>query len=127
MSLPGGQLLVGAAALGILVVAGFHVHRGLSDDHADKLAGEGRTGEAGRAYLLLGTVGYVAKGVAIGVVGLLVGLAAVQHDSSESGGLDEALTAVLRQPFGPYLLLAVGVGIGCFGLFCFARARHLSR
>ena len=27
----------------------------------------------------------------------------------------------------PALTAAVGVGLGCFGLFCFARARHLDR
>jgi hypothetical protein len=25
------------------------------------------------------------------------------------------------------LLVAIGVGIACYGLFCFARARHLDR
>jgi hypothetical protein len=34
---------------------------------------------------------------------------------------------VLDQPFGPVLLLVIAAGIGCYGLFCFARARHLSR
>jgi hypothetical protein len=34
---------------------------------------------------------------------------------------------VLEQPFGPVLLFVVGAGIGCYDLFCFARARHLSR
>ncbi|MGZ4457203.1 MAG: DUF1206 domain-containing protein, partial [Nocardioides sp.] len=31
------------------------------------------------------------------------------------------------QPFGPFLLGLIAVGIACYGLFCFARARHLSR
>ena len=38
-----------------------------------------------------------------------------------------ALQEVLEQPFGPFLLGAIALGIGCYGLFCFARARHLSR
>jgi hypothetical protein len=43
------------------------------------------------------------------------------------GGLDQALTEVLEQPFGPVLLTAIGAGIACFGVFCFAWARHLDR
>ena len=42
-------------------------------------------------------------------------------------GLDVALHKVLEQPFGQFLLLAIAAGIACYGLFCFARARHLSR
>ena len=34
---------------------------------------------------------------------------------------------MLEQPFGPDLLIAIGVGLACYGLFCFARARHLDR
>jgi hypothetical protein len=127
MSWPGGQLLVGAAGVTVLAYAGLLVWRGVSEQHAEHLATEGRTGEAGRAYLLLGKVGHVAKGIAIGVVGVLFVYAAVTHQARKSGGLDQALREVLQQPFGPWLLGAIAVGIGCYGLFCFARARHLSR
>lgn len=127
MGWPGGQLLVGAVGLAVIGYGALLVWRGLSGKHAEHLATEGRTGEAGRAYLLLGKVGHVAKGVAIGVVGVLFGYAAATHDPQKSGGLDQALHEVLQQPFGRWLLGAIALGIGCYGLFCFARARHLSR
>lgn len=127
MALPAGRWLVGAVGVGILVYAAVLIWRGVSRKHAEELATEGRTGSAGRAYLALGTVGHVAKGIAFGVVGGLVVHAGLTHDADSSGGLDQALLEVLEQPFGPVLLLAVAVGIGCFAAFCFARARHLSR
>lgn len=127
MQLPGGQLLVGAVGVAIIGYGLAQIRLGLSGDHAEKLAGEGRSGQAGTAYLLLGKVGYCAKGVAVGVVGSLFVYAALTHSAERSGGLDEALRQVLQQPFGPWLLTAVAVGIGCYGLFCLARARHLSR
>ena len=49
----------------------------------------------------------------------------ITHDAKKSGGLDQALLTVLDQPFGPVLLCAIGLGLGCFGLFTLARARHL--
>ena len=49
------------------------------------------------------------------------------HESGKSGGLDQALQKVLQQPFGPFLLGAIAAGIICYGLFCFAWARHLDR
>ncbi|WP_460793251.1 DUF1206 domain-containing protein [Nocardioides pacificus] len=127
MNWPGGQFLVGAAGLAVIGYGAVQIWKGLSEKHTKDLASEGKTGDAGRAYILLGKIGYVAKGVAVGVIGALFVYAAATHDPKKSGGLDEALHKVLQQPFGPFLLGAIALGIGCYGLFCFARARHLSR
>lgn len=88
---------------------------------------EALMGNSGAAYLVLGQVGYVAKGVATGLVGALFVHAGIDHDSSESGGLDQALQKVLQAPGGPMLIVVIGVGFACYGLFCFARSRHLDR
>lgn len=127
MDLPGGQLIVGAVALGIATYGGNQVRRSLTEKFREHLTAEGKSGDAGTAYIWLGKAGYLAKGVAIVLVGGLFGYAAVTHDAQKSGGLDQALLKVLQQPFGPYLLAAMAAGIGCYGLFCFARSRHLSR
>lgn len=127
LELPGGQFIVGGVAIGILVVAGVFIWRGVTARHMKDLDSDGRTGKESRAYRVLGTVGHVAKGATIGVVGVLFLVSAVQHDASESGSTDQALRQLLDQPFGPYVLLAMGLGIASFGLFCFAQARHLSR
>lgn len=127
LGMPAGTWLVVAAGIGILGYAGALIWRGLSRKHAKHLATEGRTGSDGKAYLALGAVGYVSKGIGIAVVGGLFVHAGLTHDPGNSGGLDEALQEVLKQPYGAILLLAVAFGIGCYGVFCFARARHLSR
>ena len=57
---------------------------------------EGKSGEAGRAYLLFGRVGYVAKGIAVGLVGALFVYAAFTEDPEKSGSTDKALHKVLR-------------------------------
>ncbi|MFL6154605.1 MAG: DUF1206 domain-containing protein [Marmoricola sp.] len=126
MDWPAGTWIIGAVGLVIIGVGVAHVRKGLSEDYRDGLSSEGKRGETGDAYLLFGKVGYVAKGVAICSVGLLFGYAAISHDPNRSGGLDTALRTVLEQPYGPYLLCALALGLGCFGLFCLARARHLS-
>ena len=126
MDLPGGQVLVGLVAIGILVVAGFLVHRGVTDGFLKKLDGGGRGGKDGAAYTWAGRVGYVAKGLALAVVGVLFGYAAITHESKKGGGLDQALSKVLDQPFGPALVAAMGVGFACYGVFCFAWARHFN-
>jgi len=127
MSRPAGPLLVGLVGLGVLVVAGFLVHRGWTEKFRDKLDLRGQTGNDGKAYVWFGKAGYISKGIAIGIVGLLFGYAAVSHDPNKSGGLDQALHKVLQQPFGAPVLALIAAGFACYGLFCFAWARHLNR
>ena len=40
------------------------IWRGLTEGYREHLEAEGKSGDLGQAYLLLGKVGYVAKGVA---------------------------------------------------------------
>ncbi|MDP3968347.1 MAG: DUF1206 domain-containing protein [Nocardioides sp.] len=127
ISMPGGPWLVVAVGLAVLGYGGVLVWSGLSRRHAKDLAVDGRTGSDGKVYVTLGAVGHAAKGVGIGIVGGLFVHAGLTADPEKSGGLDEALNEVLQQPYGPFLLLGVAVGIGCYGIFCFASARHLSR
>jgi hypothetical protein len=127
MSAPAGQLLVGLVGAVIIGIGVYLVHKGWTEKFTEDLTGEGRSGDSGTAYVWLGKAGYVAKGIAVALVGSLFGYAAVTHDAKKSGGLDQALQEVLKQPFGPVLLGGIAVGIACFGVFCFAHARHISR
>ena len=127
MDLPGGQFIVGAVALGIIAYGILLIVRGWTEKFTELLDAQGQSGKDGSAYVLFGKVGYIAKGVAIMIVGGLFAYAAVTHEAKKSGGLDQALQTVLEQPFGQVLLLAIALGIACYGLFCFARARYLDR
>jgi hypothetical protein len=126
MALPAGQLIVGAVGVGIIAIGGYMVRKAWTDDFHKQLDAEGQSGTSGRAYHWLGKAGYTAKGIAFGVVGALFVWAAASQDPKKSGGLDQALHKVLQQPFGPVLLVAIALGLACYGLFCFARARHFS-
>lgn len=127
MALPGGQVLVGVVGLVILGYGSMLVYRGLSEEFVKHLGGSGSTGNDGKAYILLGKVGHTSKGLAFFTVAGLFIWAAFTHDPKKSGGLDQALSKVLEQPFGAPMVLAMGVGIACYGLFVFAWARHLDR
>jgi hypothetical protein len=127
MDLPAGQILVGLVGVGVLATAGFLAYRGWKEKFRSKLDVEGNTGKDGKAYILLGKIGYIAKGVALAVVGFLFLYAAISHDSSKSGGLDQALHKILQQPFGGPILVVIALGFAGYGVFCFAWARHLDR
>jgi hypothetical protein len=126
-SWPGGRFLVGAAALVLIGVGVYHVRKGLTRkfmkeiDTARASAGERRLIER------FGQVGYPAKGVALALVGGLVGWAAITFDPDKASGLDGAMRTLLDAPFGKALLTVVALGIAAFGIFSFFRARHPRR
>lgn len=119
MSRPWGALLVGAAGLVLVGVGAYHVHKGWVRGFLEDLESH-----PGRYAEVSGRVGYVAKGVALGTVGVLFGVAAVENDPDQAGGMDQALRALLEAPLGGGLLTVVGLGLGAYGLYSFARARH---
>jgi Domain of Unknown Function (DUF1206) len=126
MDWPGGQLIIGAVGLFIIGIGGYLVYRAWTEAFAKHINAEGKSGDTGTAYLWFGKAGYTAKGVTFGIIGALFLYAALTHDPKKSGGLDQALHKVLQQPFGPFLLILIAAGLACYGLFCFARARHFN-
>ncbi len=127
MSVPAGQVLVGLVGVAIITVACVEAWRGWTEKFRSKLDAEGNSGSDGRAYVLFGKIGYLSKGAALALVGVLFVFAAVNHNAKQSGGLDQALKELLDQPFGPVGLAVIAAGMACYGLFCFAWARHLDR
>lgn len=123
MGWPGGQWIVAAVGLAIVGYGGGLVWRGWQEKFTEDLDAGGRQG----LILMVGKVGYVAKGISIGLVGGLFVFAGIDRNASESGGLDQALQRVLQAPGGPVLLALIGLGLACYGFYCFARSRHLQR
>ena len=75
---------------------------------------------------MFGKVGYIGKGIAIAIVGGLITYGG-SPTSQQVGQPRPGAAQGAEHPFGPVLLVAIAIGIGCYGLFCFARARHLSK
>ena len=115
----GGRLLVAVVGLVVIGVGVYHVVKGWTKKFLQDL-----NGHPGTLATRAGVAGYVAKGFALAVVGLLFGAAAVQNSASKATGLDGALRSLRQQPVGPWLLTVVAFGIAAFGLYCFARARY---
>jgi hypothetical protein len=124
---PFGRVLLG---VGGLVVAGVGIGLavfGLRSGFMNQLDQEARRSERRIPIVVVGQVGYVAKGVAFVGIGILLVWAAATDDPHRAGGLDQALARLVRLPLGAVAVIAIGLGIACFGLYLFARARHLAR
>lgn len=121
---PAGRVLVVIAAL---VVVGVGIGM-LGYGGGRKFERQLKTGRmrysTRRIVVGLGQVGYIAKGVAFGIVGVLVFLAAVRKDAAKSKGLDGALHTLAGKPYGQVLLVAIAIGFAAFGVFCLLESRY---
>jgi hypothetical protein len=125
--LPAGRFLVGAAALVLIGVGAYHVRKGVTKHFLKEIDTAQATAGQRRLIERLGQVGYPAKGVALALVGGLLGWAAITFDPEKASGLDGAMRTLLDAPFGKVLLTVVALGIAAFGVFAFFRARYPER
>jgi hypothetical protein len=121
LAFPGGQLVLGLVGLIAFAVGVYMMIKGIRQKFVEDITVP--SGSARRPVLILGTVGYVAKGIAVATVGVLFVIAAITVNPGQASGLDGALKSLAALPFGTVVLLAVGVGLIAFGIYTFARAR----
>ncbi|HVQ88443.1 MAG TPA: DUF1206 domain-containing protein, partial [Actinomycetes bacterium] len=124
MKTPGGQLLVGAVGALIVVVGVVMAWQGWSVDFKKLLDFSKMSGRSQRAIIVLGRVGYIARGVVFALFGIFVIVAAVNFDPKKAEGLDVALSAIARAPAGPVLLVLVSLGLMAFGLYSLAESKY---
>lgn len=124
MKAPFGVVLVVAIGAGIMITGIVFSVRGFRRTFKKDLVLS--SGQAARKFQVgVGMVGYIAKGFALLLVGLLVVIATLRAQPEQSTGLDGSLKALKEQPYGPYLLLAVAVGLIAYGVFLMVKAKTL--
>lgn len=122
LSTPGGVLLVVLVGLGVLGIGAYFIIKGVKKKFLQDITPP--AGKTGRSITALARIGYIAKGVAISVVGILFCVAALTADPSEATGLDGALKALIELPLGPVIVAVVALGLMAYGVYCFARAKY---
>jgi uncharacterized membrane protein YidH (DUF202 family) len=123
LGLPGGQWIVGLVGLGIIVAGGSKIYAGWKKKFEDdmNMPSDQKTRQAVERT---GQIGYIAKGVSIAVIGVLVVIAAIQFDPAKAAGLDAALRSLAQTPLGPWLLVVVALGLAAYGVFCWFDAKY---
>ncbi|WP_426623531.1 DUF1206 domain-containing protein [Leifsonia sp. McL0607] len=120
LALPGGVFVLALIGLVIVAVGAGFIWSGATHrfERDLKLPPDAWAG----AITVLGRVGYIAKGVALLLVGGLVVAGAVTVDPSKAAGLDGSLKALVSVPFGVFLLVVIALGLLAYGLFWCVRA-----
>ena len=121
---PGGQTIVFVGGLVIIAIAGALTFRGLKTDFEKHLDTGRMSPTTFKAVRRLGQVGYIARGVVFGLIGIFVCKAAMDYEPDKASGFDIALRSIAGAPFGQFLLMVAALGLVCFGAYCVAEARY---
>jgi hypothetical protein len=122
MAVPGGVVFLFLIGIIVLAVGVYFGAKGLRRAFTEDIRVP--SGAAGKAVVVLGIWGYLSKGIALAIVGVLFVGAAVTADPSNATGLDGALKSLLGVPFGPPIVGIVGAGFIAYGIYCMVRAKY---
>jgi hypothetical protein len=114
-----GRVLIVLIGLVVIGIAVRQLYKSVTKKFTEDL-----TGGVSESTILLGRIGYAAKGIAFLIVGALFAWASISYDPKKAGGLDTALRTLKDQPFGSVLLGLMAAGIACFGVYCFVWSRN---
>ncbi len=114
------MILIG---LVVLAIGGYHVVKGAGRGFEDDLRPPGDQ-RISMVVIVTGVIGYIAKGVALIVVGILFGWAAIGSDPEKATGLDGAFQTMASLPAGAVLLVVVGIGVMLYGVYAVLRSRY---
>ena len=121
---PAGRVIVVVAGLIIIGVGVAAVLKGVKKSFTEEIDTSSMSPVARKGVARLGQIGYIAKGVALGLVGGLLTYATLTFDRQKAQGLDGALQTILAQPLGRFLLTAVALGFVAFGVFAILQSRY---
>ncbi|MGY1603875.1 DUF1206 domain-containing protein [Geodermatophilus sp. SYSU D00815] len=127
LDVPGGAAVVLAVAVLVVAVGLYTFVRGLTGGFMKDIDLPAAPDPLEPWIETIGRVGYVAKGIAFGLVGVLLWQAATSADVSTATGLDGAMTVIAGVRGGPWLLSGVAAGFAAFGVYALARARYPDR
>ncbi|SDF07768.1 protein of unknown function [Blastococcus aurantiacus] len=127
LEIPGGEAAVYLVAAGVVAVGLYTLARGFTGGFMKDVDLPAAPDRWEPVIEGIGRVGYVAKGIAFGLVGVLLWRAASSADVTDATGLDGAMTAIAGVDAGPWLLAGIAVGFAAFGVYALARARYPDR
>ncbi|HWN69013.1 MAG TPA: DUF1206 domain-containing protein [Haliangium sp.] len=123
MAQPAGPWLVALAGAIVLGIGLYQFYRVYRLDFM-KSYDLGRMSHRERRFARrAGQWGLSARGVTFSLIGWFLIQAAIRHDPDRARGLGAALATLRAQPYGPWLLGLVALGLVAFGAYCFTNAR----
>lgn len=124
LSFPYGRWLVAAAGLIVVAVGVGQFYMAYAAKFRNELNYAEMSGRQTRLVLIIGRLGFTARGVVFCMIGALLLRAARDFNAGEAGGVGSALHALRQEPHGPVVLAVVAVGLIVYGIHCVMMARY---
>lgn len=124
MTQPFGQWLVGLAGAFVIGLGLYSLYSAYKAKFRQKLNTAKMNPGEEKCATLAGRIGYAARGIVFGLIGVFLIQAAMHSNPKEVRGLDGALKALANQPYGPWLLGLVAAGLMAYGAYLFVEARY---
>ena len=124
MTKPFGRWLVVLAGLAV-IVAGFHqLKEAYTKKFRERLKLQEMNADEQRMATHTGQMGLAARGIVFLITGWFLVQAGLRFDPSQARGLGGALETLASQPYGPWLLGLVALGLVAYGAYSFLEARY---
>ena len=118
---PGGEYIVGIAALMGIGMGIYQIVRGVTGKFMKRV--NLYRSNMKDAFKTTGTIGYISRGIVLGIIGYFLLHAAIVSNPNEAQGTGEAFD-FLQNNFGSLLMAVVAVGLAGYGVFCFVKAKY---
>lgn len=121
---PLGIWLAGIVALGMIGVGIMQIYRAISGKYRKYVEESIYDNKVKSILIKSGQVGYIARGIVWLIIGWLFMQAAIHHNANKAGNTSEAFKWLQDSVYGDILLVSVALGLICYGVFMFLRARY---
>ncbi len=122
MGQPWGPILIGLIGAILFVVGAVRIWDGYRAKFHERFKSYQMNAEQRKWAVRLGRFGYVALGLVFVIIGFLAVLAATTKNPARVSGLDGALLFLVQQPYGPWLLGLVALGLIAYAIYSFLGA-----
>jgi hypothetical protein len=123
-SWPAGRWIVAAAGVAIIGAGLWNGYRAVTRNFEDKW-NRGKMSEVEHKWGgRVGVVGFLARLVVFGLIGVFVVKAAIDYNPRDAIGLDGALAKLATHSYGTWLLGATAAGLIAYAVYCFVDARY---
>jgi hypothetical protein len=113
-----GQWLIGIVGAIVICIGIAFIYRGIGADFRKELEPGGVGPISHESIVTLGRVGWIGRGVMMGIVGWFLVRAAIDFRPDEAKGIDGALREATSTGWGRGLVWVVAVGLAVYGVYC---------
>lgn len=121
LALPAGKWIIGISAIIILGSGIQQIHKGFSGKFMKRISISNT--KFHDLFKKAGTVGYIARGIVLSIIGYFFLHAVFVSGSKEAFGTDDALN-LLERNLGRLLMAVVAAGLAAYGIFMFVKAKY---